>query len=78
MIPRFSPIMAAWVRSLAPSLESMFADSALDRVLGDQKLGGNLFVRISGGDQPQHLDFRRRQGIIRRMLGKFGGDLRAT
>ena len=46
-------------------------DSTLDGFLGDRELIRNLLVRIAGRDQSQHGDFRRRQGIIGRMLGDF-------
>ena len=62
MIPRLMPIMAAWVRSLAPNLERMFFDSALDGFFGDGELIGNLFVGIPGGNQTQYAQFPRGSG----------------
>ena len=38
-------------------------DSALDRVLGNGELIGNLLVRVSAGDQTQHHDFCGRQAL---------------
>ena len=75
MIPRFRPIIAAWVRSLAPSLERMFSDLALDGFFADRELRGNLFVGIPFGNQPQHTHFCRGQRVIGGMLGKLVGGL---
>ena len=44
-------------------------DSPLDSLLGDRELIGDLLVGVSGGDQAEHVDFCRRQGVIGRMLG---------
>ena len=46
-------------------------DSTLDGFLGDLELIRDLLVGIAGRDQAQHIDFCRRQGVIRRMLGDF-------
>ena len=46
-------------------------DSPLDGLLGDRELIRDLLIGISGCDQAQHVDFCRRQRIIRRMLGDF-------
>jgi hypothetical protein len=63
MMPRFSAIVAACVRSLAPSLEDV-PDAALDRFLGDRELIGNLFVGVPGGNQAQDIDFVFGLGVI--------------
>ena len=46
-------------------------DSTLDGFLGDRELIRDLLVGIPSGDQAQHTDFCRGQGIIRSMLGDF-------
>jgi hypothetical protein len=46
-------------------------DSPLDGFLGDLELIRDLLIGISGCDQAEHIDFCRRQRIIRRMLGDF-------
>ena len=44
-------------------------DSPFDSFFSDRQLICNLLIGVSGGDQPKHADFGRRQRIIRRMLG---------
>src|SRR5712692_11067911 len=39
-------------------------DSALHGFLRDRKLGGDFLVCIPGGDQPEHINFSRRQRFI--------------
>ena len=46
-------------------------DSALDGLLADRELIGNLLVGIAGGNQPQDVDFPRGQCLIGGMFGKF-------
>src|SRR5215467_11973703 len=41
--------------------------------LCNRKLIGDLFVGIAGGNQPQHTDFSRGQGVGSCMFGKFVG-----
>jgi hypothetical protein len=50
----------------------------LSPVSGDLELIRYLLVGIPGGDQAQHADLCRRQGVIRRMLSDFirAGDRR--
>ena len=43
-------------------------DSALDGVFRNAELIRNLLVRVPGGDEAQHADFCRRQGLIGHML----------
>jgi hypothetical protein len=50
-------------------------DSTLDGFLRDAELVRDLFVRITGCDQPQYADLCRRQCVIHRMRGDFIGDL---
>ena len=52
MIPRFSPIVTAWVRSFAPSLERIFL-TGLYGLFGNRELLGDLLVCIPGGNQAQ-------------------------
>ena len=49
-------MVTAWVRSLAPSLDDIFADMTLDPGFADRELIGNLLVGIPRGDQAQHGD----------------------
>src|SRR5258708_38222378 len=49
---------------------------ALDSLLCNGKLTGDLFVRAPGRDQPEHRDLARRQVLVRGMLSQLGGDLR--
>ena len=57
MIPRFSAMVTACVRSLAPSLERMFltwpltVSSVIPELIGDQ------LVCIPAGNQAQDIDF---------------------
>src|SRR5271165_1426270 len=51
-------------------------DSALDGFLRDRELIRDLLVRITSGDQSQHGNLCRCQGVISRMLGDFTRDLR--
>ena len=67
MMPRFKPIIGG-VGSVAPNLERMQFDSALDRVLRDRELICNLLVGITLRDQSQYQDFRGRQPVVRRVL----------
>src|SRR5262245_26902311 len=46
-------------------------DSSLDGFLRDREARGNLFVGLAGGNQPEDIDFRRRQVLIGGMLGNF-------
>ena len=46
-------------------------DSTLNRFFSNGKLIRDLLVGVARGDQSQHSDFRRRQRIIRGMLGDF-------
>ena len=74
MIPRFTPIIAAWVRSLAPNGENA-PDLALDGLFTGGKLRGNLFIGIPFGNQAQDAHFCRGQRVIRGMLRKLKGHL---
>ena len=78
MIPRFNPIIAACVRSSAPNLERMHLTRLFTVSSVVESLIRDLFVCIAGGDQPQHADFCRRQGVIGRMLGDFVRGLRGN
>jgi|SRR5712671_2753719 len=49
---------------------------ALDRRFPDRELIGNQFVGVSGGNQPQHIEFARRQLVIGRMLRQLSRDVR--
>jgi hypothetical protein len=49
--------------------------AALDGVLGDAELIANLLIGISGGDEPQHREFCRGQGLIADMLRDLELDL---
>jgi hypothetical protein len=51
-------------------------DAALDAVFRNRKPCGDLFVPMSGCDQPQHIEFGRRQRITDGMLGKLVGRFR--
>ena len=59
IIPRFRPMVTAWVRSFAPSFARMFLTWPLTVSSGDPQQGRNLFVGIPAGDQPQYFDFPR-------------------
>ena len=52
MIPRFSPMVTAWVRSLAPSLARMFLTWPFTVSSVMRELGGDFFVGIPAGNQP--------------------------
>src|SRR5580698_9139233 len=49
---------------------------ALDGLLSNGKPAGDLFVRVSARDQPEHLNLARGQGILGGMVDQFGGHVR--
>jgi hypothetical protein len=50
-------------------------DVAFHSFFGDGELGGDLFIRIPTGNQPQNLNFPSGQGSIGGMLGEVRGYL---
>ena len=58
MIPLFTPIMAAWVLSLAPNLERMFLTRLVTVSSVIDSRSAICLFRIARGDQPQDIDFR--------------------
>src|SRR5215469_14054735 len=50
-------------------------DLAFDGFFADRELSGNFFVGVPAGNQFQDPDFRRREGIVGRVLGKFEGGI---
>ena len=70
MIPRFKPIIAAWVRSLAPSLERMLRTCTFTVAsLMERRLAISLLPAF--GDEGQDPGFTCGQRIIRGMLSKL-------
>jgi len=67
MNPRFRPMVAACVRSLAPSLERILVTS-FDCVFGEIELRGDLFIGVAGRDQPQDFDLTLRQNVLAGMF----------
>ena len=71
MMPRFTPIMAAWVRSFAPNLERMFrtwpftVSSLTDSCSAISLLASPCAI------SRKHPNFRRCEGVVAGMLGKF-------
>ena len=76
MIPRFRPIMAAWVRSLAPSLERMFRTWPLTVSSLIESCAAISLLAFPSAISRRTRDFRRGQRVIGGMLGKLEGDLR--
>ena len=71
MIPLFKPDHGRLRSVVGAQFGKDVLDSPLDGLLGDRELIRDLLIGISGCDQAEHVDFCRRQGIIRRMLGDF-------
>src|ERR1039457_6111203 len=65
---------------MGPVVSAKFAeyvrDVALDGILRNRQLNGDLFVRVAGRDEPEHLDLAPGQVVLRGMLSQLGGDLR--
>ena len=51
------------------------AHVTLDRLLRERQLRCDRLVRVSAGDEAKNINFARRQGVVSRVLGDFGGDL---
>src|SRR6266403_433888 len=56
---------------LGAKLREDVADLALDRVLADRELGGDLLVGVTLGNQAHDTDFRSGQRLVGRMLGEL-------
>ena len=65
-------------RRVRPIIGVKFRQNALDSpfygVFRNTKLIGNLLVRVPVGDQAQHSDFCRREGLIAHVLGDLERD----
>src|SRR5258707_15666485 len=68
MMPRFSPIVTAWVRSLAPSLARMFL---MWPFTVSSVMESCAAISLLAFPPEISLDFPYRQGIISGMLGEF-------
>ena len=50
-------------------------DVAFHRILSDGKLRGDVFIGVAGGNQPENVQFARRQFIFAGMVGQLRSKL---
>ena len=71
MIPRFTPIIAAWVRLFAPNLEMIFLTRPLTVSSVIESWLPISLLPFPAAISLQDLNFTRREGVIGGVLGKF-------